>query len=178
MQTSSGGRSTIMAQKMGIWLLMLTIALLFGTLSLAFMLTGDKPVDFSVPWGFYLNTVILLASSVLLHLGWVKRKQQGQGILLRPAVILGVAFLLSQAFAWFQLYTHGLDLAHSGRKVSYLYLLTGLHAAHLLGGILFLVYVWVKYDGNGRKYLESAVYFWHFLGILWIYLLCVLMVNA
>lgn len=159
------------------WLLMITIVILFGALSLAYMSVEPLPQQFSIPWGFYSNTAILVLSSVLLHVGWVRRHQTGKNLILRPAVLLGSLFLLSQAFAWYQLYTHGMDLSHSGQKVSFLYLLSGLHAAHLIGGILFLIYVWATYQRKGHRYLESAVYFWHFLGILWVYLLCVLVAN-
>jgi len=178
MQQSSQESGAQMASKMGVWLLMISIAIVFGALSLAYMVTGERPVDFSVPWGFYANTLILIASSVLLHIGWLRRGQQGRGMILRPAMWLGLAFLISQVFAWYQLYSHGMDLTSAGQKVSYLYLLTGLHAAHLIGGILFLGWVWARYQSIGRKYLETAVYFWHFLGVLWVYLLCVLITNA
>jgi cytochrome c oxidase subunit 3 len=164
--------------KVGMWLFMITITLLFGALSMAYMTTSQRPVDFTIPWGFYANTGILLLSSVVLHVGWVRRHRAGQGLILRPAVLLGLLFLVSQVFAWYQLYAHGMDISHSGQKVSFLYLLTGLHAAHLIGGILFLVYVWATYPRKGQQYLESAVFFWHFLGILWVYLLCVLVANA
>lgn len=178
MQSSSGGHSTHLSVKMGVWLLMITIAILFGSLSLAYIVNGQTPRGFSIPWSFYANTIILLASSILLHIGWVKRHEKVSGKILRPAVLLGLTFLLSQSFAWYQLYDSGMDWISSGQKVAYLYLLTALHALHLIGGIFFLIYVWVRYQRSGRKYLESAVFFWHFLGVLWVYLLCVLVVNA
>lgn len=178
MHTSGNSDAYRFSGKVGVWLLMITIAILFGALSLAYMTAGNSPVNFSIPWGFYANTFILVLSSVMLHYGWLHRHRAGKRVMLRPAVLLGLLFLGSQVFAWYQLYQHGMDISQSGQKVSYLYLLTGLHAAHLIGGIGFLLYVWATYQRKGQQYLETAVYFWHFLGILWVYLLCVLVANA
>ncbi len=178
MERSSTGSRGLMSAKMGTWLLMITVAILFGSISLGYITNGHSPRNFSIPWTFYLNTLILIVSSVMLHIGWINRNEKGRGGMLRPAVLLGILFLVSQSFAWYQLYSGGTDWASSGQKVSYLYVLTFLHAIHLVGGILFLAYVWARFDRNGQKYLDSAIFFWHFLGILWIYLLCVLLINA
>lgn len=177
MQQSDSSEASQLSGKMGVWLLMITITILFGALSLAYMTVGQTSIQLQIPWSFYLNTGILVLSSIMLHYGWVKRHRVGKGIILRPAVWLGIIFLVSQGFAWYQLYQHGMEI-DSSQKISFLYLLTGLHAAHLVGGIGFLAYVWATYQRKGRQYLETAVYFWHFLGILWVYLLCVLVANA
>jgi len=166
-----------MVNKLGIWLLMITIIILFGSLGLGFMTTTSSMPDLDLPWMFYVNTAILLVSSLLLHYGWINRLKKGKTIMLRPTLVLGGIFLISQAFTWIQLYQQGLGIQEGGLKISYLYILTGLHAAHIIGGLLFLLYVTVNYQKKGRKYLETAVFFWHFLGILWIYLLIMMILG-
>lgn len=161
--------------KIGIALLMLTVIVLFSTLGAAFMRSRQADT-IELPLLFYANTLILLVSSILLHFSWKSKLIQTQKDLLSYAFILGLAFLVSQTIAWTQLYAEGVDIALSGQKASYLYLLTGLHALHVLGGNAFLAFVYFAFDKMGKKYLESAMFFWHFLGLLWVYLLCLLLV--
>ena len=178
MQQSNTGGDVNMVNRMGMWLLMITIILLFGSLSLGFMLTETKKQALDIPNIFYFNSLLLVASSILLHRGYTQRIKKGKPALLLPSVVLGIAFLMSQIYAWYLLFSQGFTIDSSGQKVAYLYMLTGVHALHLVGGLLFLVYVLTKYKGKGRKYFEVATFFWHFLGVLWIYLLAVLTLNA
>ena len=177
MKQSGIGGNASMVNKVGIWLLMITITILFGSLGLGFMMTTHTEGSLSLPWIFYANTLVLLISSLLLHFGWVNRIKKGKTIMLKTTLALGVLILISQSFAWYQLYAAGLEITGAGLKISYLYILTGLHAAHIIGGLLFLLYVKVNYHKKGRKYLETAVFFWHFLGVLWLYLLVMMVLN-
>jgi len=171
--------TTGMTAKMGIWLLMITVTILFGALSLAYMLAGTLPIHFSIPWGFYVNTGVLVLSSVALHVSWINRTTERRSLPMWIPLVLGIGFLLGQLFCWYQLLESGLGISESGQKGAYLWLLTGLHALHLIGGLTFLAVVYFRRGKPGiGKYLESAVYFWHFLGVLWIYLLCVLLTNT
>lgn len=166
-----------MANKMGIWLLMITITILFGSLGLGYMLTTSSEGAIKLPSLFYVNTAILLVSSVLLHVGWVNRLRQGKPIIIWPSMLLGIVFLVSQLFCWVQLYQSGLTLNQGGIKISYLYVLTGLHGLHIIGGLLFLLFVGMRFEDKGKKYVETAVFFWHFLGILWLYLLIMMLLG-
>lgn len=166
-----------MVNKLGVWLLMITIIILFGSMGLGFLLTTSPKIPFSLPSMFYINTLILLASSLLLHYGWANRIKNGKTIMLWPTVGLGVLFLLCQVYTWYELYNSGLGIKEGGLKISYLYVLSGLHGIHIIGGLIFLLYVTVSYQKRGRKYLETAVFFWHFLGVLWLYLLILMILN-
>ena len=161
--------------KLGIALLMLTIIVLFTTLGAAFV-RANKHIQFELPVLFYINTLILLGSSIFLHMAWTGKQEDKARLFVSLAVIFGLGFLISQGIAWGQLYGSGIDLANSGQMASYLYVLTGLHALHIVGGLGFLAYVYFAYEGNGKNYLESALFFWHFLGLLWIYLICLLLI--
>lgn len=166
-----------LAGKMGLWILMLTIILLFGTLGLAFLFSTRPETPLPIPPLFYASTFVLALSSFLLHRGWQRQDGGVQRTWLGPGIGSGVLFLVLQGVAWVQLYTSGWDFIQS-RKAAFLYLLTGLHAAHLVGGLLFLLYVWRTYARRGRDLHESALYFWHFLGVLWLYLLAIMVVNS
>ena len=185
--TGPPNTNTSMIGKTGIFFLMLSVSVLFGVLGLMFILTPEKIVEpFRVPPLFYANTIFLVTSSVLIHLGWTRRSSHSARPYVFWAWVLGVAFLLGQAYACYGVYRYyavlqqsniGGELASalaSNAKRDYLYVLSAVHGFHLLGGIAFLVYVWKGYLKFARKYLEIAVYFWHFLGVLWGYLLLVL----
>ncbi|MEO0472009.1 MAG: cytochrome c oxidase subunit 3 [Bacteroidota bacterium] len=162
---------TQMAGKTGLWILMLTIIILFGTLTLAFLVSARKGVELDLPWIFYGNTIFLLISSLMIH-----RSMQSEGEIRRRQMMIslgmGLLFLIGQAFAWFLLIQSGMYFTGSGREASYVYLLSGLHGLHILAGLAFMLYVYQKRAFGHR--LEMAVFFWHFLGILWLFLLMIL----
>lgn len=172
--SDSSFRST-MAHKMGMLLLMLTIIILFGAMSWAFLAARGPGVG--IPPGFYLNTALLVASSVWLHLVWLRTRPQDQRPALGGVLILATLFLLSQTWVWAQLYIGGHPISGSTPKMGFLYVLSGLHALHIVAGMGFLLGVWLRYQKGGSRYLETAVYFWHFLGVLWVYLLAVLLTQ-
>ncbi|MEZ4684739.1 MAG: cytochrome c oxidase subunit 3 [Bacteroidia bacterium] len=171
--------NTTMIGKTSIFFLMLTVIVLFGTLGVIFLATPElKAQPFEAPASFFLNTLFLIVSSVFLHAGWNRRAEPLGRTLILASLITGFVFLLAQAWAWYALYESGVTFAGKNPKMSYLYLLSGLHGLHLIGGLSFLYYVLKGFEKpRPRRYLEIAVYFWHFLGVLWVYLL-VLMLLA
>lgn len=177
----SGPRNSnpTMIGKTGIFFFMLTVIVLFGTLGLIFLATPELTSQpFEVPVSFLVNTAFLVASSALLHQGWTRRAEPNGRRFILGSLVLGMIFLMGQAIGWYLLYSQGVHLEGPNPKMSYLYVLSGLHGAHLIGGLLFLYYVVKGYQqAKPRRYLEIAVYFWHFLGVLWVYLL-VLMLLA
>jgi cytochrome c oxidase subunit 3 len=85
---------------------------------------------------------------------------------------LGVAFLMSQISAWRALVDRGAYLAQNPYS-SFFYLFTGLHAAHLIGGLVALGFVVLRRNSR-RELVDVAAYYWHFLGVLWLALFVVL----
>ncbi|MEL6675781.1 MAG: cytochrome c oxidase subunit 3 [Bacteroidota bacterium] len=162
--------------KLALFLVMITVAILFGTISMLYML-GPGKESLQIPGIFYLNTLLLILSSVLFHMGWVKGEEGGLK-LLQPGIWIGILFLFSQVYGWYLLYTQGFGMVGSGQKVAYLYVLTGLHAIHLVAGLIFMAWVRKRLKHQGVSHLESAVFFWHFLGVLWVFLLVAMWTNA
>lgn len=151
---------------------------------------GASPdwLHFRIPPILYLNTVILLASSVTLE--W-SRARMGDG----PAIALpvpsaralhltlglGLLFVVGQVLAWRALMAQGLYLS-TNPSSAFFYLFTVLHALHLLGGIAALVYVIPRVTRPTRlapRALSSpAALYWHFMAVLWLCLLLLLVIRV
>jgi cytochrome c oxidase subunit 3 len=93
-------------------------------------------------------------------------------------VVLGLMFLSGQWMAWQVLRAHGFHV-DSGGASPFVYLLTAAHAVHLAGGILVLLYagaifVLRRAVEQRRIVVEVASWYWHFMGVLWIYIFALL----
>jgi cytochrome c oxidase subunit III len=138
-----------------------------------------------------MNTVILLVSSLTMELA---RRQITRQAALAPVksipgvslgqekevpwlgitVVLGLGFLIGQWEAWQELAARGFYLATSASS-SFVYLLTGTHAAHLIGGVLALSYaagtsLLDKPVEARRIVVDVTAWYWHFMALLWIYI--------
>lgn len=106
-------------------------------------------------------------------------------------IVLSVIFMLSQVFAWGMLFKNNIPIAHSN-TASYLYLISFLHFAHVMAGIPFLILfiraarlrmkdpvsVLVYFSDPEKKLkLKLLTFYWHFLDVLWIYLVVFFYVN-
>jgi cytochrome c oxidase subunit 3 len=90
---------------------------------------------------------------------------------------LGLLFIAGQYEAWRQLAAQGLFLSTNPNS-SFFYVFTGMHILHLLGGIAALVYLVGQLVGSHTTFRRAAFHntaiYWHFMGVLWLYLLFVL----
>jgi cytochrome c oxidase subunit 3 len=157
--------------------------------------TGNYVRDWlsvNLPWTLLVvNTVILLVSSGTMELA---RRQITRQAALAPVrsipgvsvgeersfpwlnltTILGLSFLIGQWLAWKELENRGFYLATSTSS-SFVYLLTGMHALHLMGGIVALMYAsvtsWLHRPVEARRIVvDVSAWYWHFMAILWIYI--------
>lgn len=181
----SGGESAkrIETAKLGLWVGLGSITMLFAAFTSAYIVrsAGGDWVPLEVPPILWVNTVIIVLSSVVMEVArrafFAWRPVAFRKWLLATAV-LGVAFLAGQVMAWGHLAAQGIYL-QSHPHSSFFYVLTGLHAVHLLAGVLALSYVLVlamRYrltPGESSSPSVCATY-WHFVGAIWIYLLVVL----
>jgi cytochrome c oxidase subunit III len=93
-------------------------------------------------------------------------------------VVLGLAFLVGQWMAWQALASRGFYLATSASS-SFVYLLTGMHAIHLVGGMLALFYAAItsllRRPVEARRIVvDITAWYWHFMALLWIYIFALL----
>jgi len=152
-------------------------------------------IPVALPRLLLLNTFVLLVSSVSMELA--RRQLQSQVALttsspaagntlaskgrmpwLVVTLLLGFAFLFGQWTAWQQLAANGFYVATTPSS-SFVYLLTGAHAAHLLGGILALLVAGILSLLHGSLKTRSIVvdvtaWYWHFMAALWIYIFCLM----
>jgi cytochrome c oxidase subunit 3 len=144
-------------------------------------------LEFDMPFGFLYTTIILLVSSATMQWAWfAARKDELKQVRLALVLttLLGIAFLIGQWEMWGELVRNkvffgGVDSNPSG---SFIYVLTGIHAFHLITGLIFLLVVLRKslnYQVHSRQMLSigNVTIYWHFLGALWLYLYLFLLLN-
>jgi len=183
---AGGGPSSLFgdAPRFGLWLFLGTASMLFIGFTSAYILrraSGDwRPL--SAPPILWLNTAVLFLSSATLE--GARRRLRGWDI---PAAqawlaftgILGVSFVVGQVLAWRSLAASGVFLS-SNPHSSFFYLLTGVHVAHLLGGLVWFMADFVRIRRlaftPGEDGLRLFATYWHFLAVLWAYLLFLLFV--
>ena len=150
----------------------------------------------SLPWILLsINTALLLVSSVTMELTrrHITREAALAPVKSIPGVslgdeksfpwlalttVLGLLFLFGQWMAWSELEARGFFIATSASS-SFVYLLTGMHALHLVGGIVALLYAGVtallkKPIETRRIVIDIAAWYWHFMALLWIYIFALL----
>jgi cytochrome c oxidase subunit 3 len=154
------------------------------------------PSKLPLPWILLVaNTFVLLLSSVTVEFA---RRDAIRTAALAPlrsipgvslgdeqprkwlelSTVLGVLFLAGQGWAWYQLESHGFYLATTSAS-SFAYLLTGMHAVHLAGGVAALVYAMIVARHRApelqRITIDVVAWYWHFMGGLWIYIFALLL---
>lgn len=173
------------ASRSGIWVGIFAITMSFMAFTSALVVRQG-----SLDWGhlvlpsiLYLNTLVLLASSVTFELsrrqmelctgGRLRSGEQGM-IWLVATLALGIAFCVGQYMAWQDLRAQGIYLATNPNS-SFFYVLTFIHVLHVVAGISAFTYVLGRLLlSNGslrRSFFDNTAIYWHFMGVLWVYLL-------
>lgn len=177
-EESSGPGTT----KALLWLGIVSIVMLFAGLTSAYIIRQAKGewLAFDLPSQFYTSTVIILVSSATLFWALNAAKKDNYPSVIRGLAItffLGIGFIFSQVSAWGSMVENGIFFTGPGSNVSasFLYVITALHAAHAIGGIIALSITFVnslkkKYNSQKILGLQLCSTYWHFLGALWIYL--------
>jgi cytochrome c oxidase subunit 3 len=180
-----GGESLhrIETAKLGLWVAMGSITMLFAAFTSAYIVrsAGRDWVPLQVPPLLWINSAILLLSSVTMEKAR-RHFQAWRPVAFRKwllvTAVLGGTFLAGQLVAWQKLAAQGIYVS-SHPHSSFFYVLTGVHGAHLLAGVLALFYVLLlasRYrltPGDSAAPVLAATY-WHFVDGLWLYLMVVL----
>lgn len=181
------GRSRLHPKELMLWLYLATTAMLFAGFTSAYMVQRFSEYwrSFPIPKIFWVNTIFLLLSSASLYWAQQGHRRGNPWQLqfgLMATLSLGVLFLIGQVFGWQVLVRQGFFLAGNHKSISYFYVLTGLHAVHLIAGLGVMGY-WTYKALRYRVGAESTVglrmasLFWHALDVLWVYLVVFLQVN-
>jgi cytochrome c oxidase subunit 3 len=186
-----------------------SVVMIFVSLTTAYVVRKAGPVwdparnDYVSNWvpttlpveTLLVNTFILLLSSLTLE---IARRRAAEDVVLAPiaripgirvaanrcllwlwvTILLGLMFLGGQYLAWHQL---GLSQVNVESNVSrsFFFILTGVHAVHLMGGLLALIYAgitsWMHRPPETRRIvIDVTAWYWHFMGVLWIYVFALL----
>lgn len=176
-------------QKFALWLFLVTVIMVFASLTSYFIVrkSDGNWLDFHLPQYFWVNTAIILTSSLTMHLAYLSAKKdkfQNLKLAMLITTLLGIAFLVGQYLSWKELYHGGIVFAGSQSNVSgsLVYVLSGLHGLHLIGGVIFLIVVSVSsfnYEIHSKNLvrIEMCATYWHFLDLLWVYLFVFLLLN-
>lgn len=165
-----------------LWIAMVSMVMLFGAFTSAYWVRrgAGNWLDFDLPQMFYISTAMIIISSVTMN--WTlsaarKNDFKSMKIASLLTLLLGIGFVISQFMAWDVLVGQKVFFAgnQSNASGSFLYVLTGLHLAHLAFGLVALFVVWIKsilqkYNSENLLGIRLCAIFWHFLDVLWIYL--------
>ena len=174
------------AKKMALWIFLGTVVMIFASLTSAYIVKkseGDWLIV-QFPELFKLTSLFITLSSISMHFAYISSKRNNLfnirlGLLI--TAVLAVAFSVGQYMSWSELVEQGVYFVGNPAG-SFIYVFTGLHVAHLLGGLVFLLIVLrrafdYKVHSKSMLGIELCTTYWHFLGGLWLYLYIFLIVN-
>jgi cytochrome c oxidase subunit 3 len=166
-------------KKFGMWIFMASVMMLFMGLTSAYIVRRAEGnwVFFELPSLFYYSTAVVILSSILLQWAFYSAKKDLLNrvqALVFVTSILGAAFVVLQFYGWKQLVGQSVYLV-GNPSGSFIYVITGLHAVHILSAIVFLFIVLnsamrKRIHSKNMAQMEMCTTYWHFLGGLWLYL--------
>ena len=177
---SNEQRNKIHPHKFTMWVAIGSIVMMFAGLTSAFIVKSNQTnwVPVTIPKVFWVSTAVIIISSITLQLALRSFKQREMNqyrMLIGTTLLLGVAFVVMQWLGFNDLWAQQITFKGSGAG-QFLYVIFGLHAIHVIGGIIALIVIFIKaFIGKTKLYssvsLEVMSVYWHFVDLLWIYLL-------
>jgi cytochrome c oxidase subunit 3 len=172
-------RKKIHPHKFTLWVGIASIVMMFAGLTSAYIVKRNQAnwVTFELPKIFWYSTAVMIASSLTLMQA-LKMFKEHQVLKYRSLVVttlaLGVLFVIMQVIGFKELWANGFTLT-ANVSFSFLYIIVGLHALHVLGGIVALVVLFLKaFSSRVKSYnsvpVEVVSTYWHFVDLLWVYL--------
>jgi cytochrome c oxidase subunit III len=172
-------RKKIHPHKFTLWVAIGSIVMMFAGLTSAYIVKRDQPnwVSFQLPQLFWYSTAVMLISSLTIQWALKSFKDREMGryrSLVVVTLVLGAVFVVTQWVAFNQIWDSGTTLKGSG-AAQFLYIIFGLHALHVLGGVVVLGFMFIRaFNRKYRSYspvpVEIAATYWHFVDLLWVYL--------
>jgi cytochrome c oxidase subunit 3 len=171
-----------------LWLAMASIIMMFGSLTSAYIVrhAAGNWLEFKIPGIFFFSTGVILLSSLVLHLSYWAFRNRRAGLyrlMLPLSLILGIVFIVLQYKGWLALYSIGVAL-DGNPSGSFFYVISGIHAAHVLGGIFAMSVASMnafslpyKPTEKRRRRFQLVVHYWHFVDFLWLYLFLFLLIQ-
>lgn len=166
--------------KFTLWVAIGSIIMMFAGLTSAFIVKSQQDgwVNVAVPKVFWLSTAVIIISSVTIMMAlrsFKQREMQQYRMLTGVTFLLGITFLVLQWIGFQQLWDQGITFK-GGNAGQFLYVIFGLHALHVIGGVIALLVIFIKaFAGRTKLFssvpIEVASIYWHFVDLLWLYIL-------
>ena len=173
-------RKKIHPHKFTLWVAIASILMMFAGLTSAFIVKSHQTnwVSLKLPTVFWYSTAVILLSSLTVQIALRSFKQREMSryrMLIGITLLLGLLFVGLQWIGFQQLWKQHITFQGGGAG-QFLYVIFGLHAVHVLGGIITLIVMYVQaFFGKTKTYtsvpVEVASTYWHFVDLLWIYLM-------
>ena len=173
-------------KKFGMWLFLVSVVMVFASLTSAYIVrrADGNWTHFELPALFWLTSVIILLSSVTMQWAYLSAKKDNQPtarFMVTLTFVLGLAFLVGQFYGWKELVTERIFLV-GNPSGSFVYIITGLHWLHIVSALIYLLIVMIAVQRKkvhpGRLLrIELCTTYWHFLGVLWLYLFVFLLLT-
>jgi cytochrome c oxidase subunit 3 len=174
-------RKRIHPHKFTLWVAIGSIIMMFAGLTSAYIVKSNQAgwQTVGMPHVFWYSTATILLSSLAMQMAlrsFKRRKMNQYRLLLTGTLVLGITFVILQWLGFRQLWDSGVQFKGSSGGGQFLYVIAGLHAVHVLGGVIALMVMFVKaFLGKTKLYgsvpVELMATYWHFVDLLWIYLL-------
>lgn len=182
-------RQPLHPKKLLLWVALGSITMMFVAFTSAYIVRkyAGNWTEFNMPLIFLFNTILIIFSSWTMHKSFVSLKKKfltSFQFWLGITTLLGILFVVLQYFGWKQLNDIGIYL-NGNPSGSFLFVISGVHAFHVVGGVLFLVTLYLNAIFNLRQPVKRLIYetnqdnllninlmetYWHFVGGLWVYL--------
>ena len=171
-----------------LWAAMGSMAMMFGSLTSAYIVrqSAGNWLEFRMPDIFFYSTIIILLSSATLHISyWAFQngKETLYKLFLPASLMLGIAFIIMQYQGWNALYNIGVVL-DGNPGGSFFYVISGIHAAHVIGGLFALavaslhaISLMYKPTEKRKRRFQLVLHYWHFVDFLWLYLFLFLLIK-
>jgi len=173
-------KNRIHPYKFTLWIGLASIVMMFTAFTSAYIIKRNLAnwITFELPTIFIYSTGIILISSltIIASRNFFRQREMAQyRRWLLVTLLLGVTFVLLQLLGFSQLWHQGITLTRNV-SFSFLYIIVGLHALHVLGGVIALAIILTKSYSFKRKIystipIDMMNTYWHFVDLLWIYLL-------
>lgn len=177
---STKQRNRIHPHKFALWVAIASIIMMFAGLTSAYIVKSGQAgwEQVKTPGIFWYSTAVMIVSSITIQAALRSFKQRAMRqfrILFLITLLLGIAFVWLQWSGFKYLWSHGVRFEGAGAG-QFLYIIFGLHALHVLGGIVALIIIAGKqFFGKTKSYngvpIEVISTYWHFVDVLWLYLL-------
>jgi len=172
-------RKKIHPHKFTLWVAIGSIIMMFAGLTSAYIVKRDQPgwTSFGFPRVFWFSTAAILLSSLTMQLSiraFKEREMLRYRRFIGATALLGVIFIGLQIVGFTSIWNTGVTFSGSGAG-QFLYVIAGLHALHVLGGVIALVVMIIRaFSVQIKRYnnvpLEITGTYWHFVDFLWLYL--------